>query len=337
MSDATLVSPANAGKLVSLEEAAALIRSGKVLSIAADAALLEQLPPGNWIGGTIPYFMAQDGGETTREKVFVTQIDAAAGTPTIRYYDTAELSRVCVDAPESGFSLIILPAFSESHSHFARDAPSFPDMYMKPLAGWIAGIHLDDLGNDKPLVFSGNDAKGHEEGAVVMHVTLPPERIAQIGIINLFKQGTGDKIRFTTSGFSAEGCLINGKPTNFAEYVKANQLDTRLPLVADYCGAMINVSIKEVDEQAGRVDFYAPVFDDVEYRIAAPVTDYVEAFRSAAPQQCGQIAFCCNCILNYLYSELEGKRVERMFGPMTFGEVAYQLLNQTLVYVTIED
>jgi hypothetical protein len=26
-----------------------------------------------------------------------------------------------------------------------------------------------------------------------------------------------------------------------------------------------------------------------------------------------------------------------MFGPMTFGEVAYQLLNQTLVYLTIHD
>ncbi len=336
MSDATVVSPANAGQLVSLEEAAALVSDGKMLSIAADASLLAKLPPGNWIGGTIPYFMAQDGGETTRQKVFVTQISAATATPTIRYYDTADLSRICVDAPENGFSLIVLPAFSESHSHFARDAPSFPDMYMKPLAGWIAGIHLDDLGKAKPLVFSGNDAKAHEEGAVVMHVTLPPDRFAQIGIVNLFKQGTGDKIRFTTSGFSAEACLVNGKPTNFAEYVQASQLDTRLPLVADYCGAMINVSIKEVDAQAGRVDFYAPVFDDVEYRIAAPVTDYVAAFRAAAPQPSGPIAFCCNCILNYLYSELEGKQVERMFGPMTFGEVAYQLLNQTLVYVTIE-
>jgi hypothetical protein len=26
-----------------------------------------------------------------------------------------------------------------------------------------------------------------------------------------------------------------------------------------------------------------------------------------------------------------------MTGPMTFGEIAYQLLNQTLVYLTVED
>lgn len=47
--------------------------------------------------------------------------------------------------------------------------------------------------------------------------------------------------------------------------------------------------------------------------------------------------FSCNCILNFLYSELEGKRTGELIGPVTFGEVAYQLLNQTLVYLQIED
>jgi hypothetical protein len=40
-------------------------------------------------------------------------------------------------------------------------------------------------------------------------------------------------------------------------------------------------------------------------------------------------------ILNYLYSNLEGMRTGDMVGPITFGEIAYQLLNQTLVYLTI--
>ena len=47
--------------------------------------------------------------------------------------------------------------------------------------------------------------------------------------------------------------------------------------------------------------------------------------------------FSCNCILNYLYSELEGKKTGGITGPITFGEIAYQLLNQTMVYLTIED
>jgi hypothetical protein len=33
---------------------------------------------------------------------------------------------------------------------------------------------------------------------------------------------------------------------------------------------------------------------------------------------------------------LEGKVVEKMSGPITFGEIAYQLVNQTLVYLEIQ-
>jgi hypothetical protein len=47
--------------------------------------------------------------------------------------------------------------------------------------------------------------------------------------------------------------------------------------------------------------------------------------------------FSCNCILNFLYGGFEGKRINNFNGPITFGEIAYQLINQTLVYVLIED
>jgi hypothetical protein len=46
--------------------------------------------------------------------------------------------------------------------------------------------------------------------------------------------------------------------------------------------------------------------------------------------------FACNCILNFLYSGLEGKITEGMYGPITFGEIAFQLLNQTLVYLDVK-
>lgn len=47
--------------------------------------------------------------------------------------------------------------------------------------------------------------------------------------------------------------------------------------------------------------------------------------------------FSCNCTLNFLYSELEGKRTGQLVGPVAFGEIAYQGLNQTLVYLQIDD
>jgi hypothetical protein len=81
------------------------------------------------------------------------------------------------------------------------------------------------------------------------------------------------------------------------------------------------------------------VFEDVTYKIAKPIDDFIEAFKRQIPQQGGvdNLVFSCNCILNYLYAELEGKKTANFTGPITFGEIAYQLLNQTLAYLTIED
>lgn len=47
--------------------------------------------------------------------------------------------------------------------------------------------------------------------------------------------------------------------------------------------------------------------------------------------------FSCNCILNNLYGKLEGNVTPPFAGLVTFGEVAYHLLNQTLVYAEIID
>ena len=120
------------------------------------------------------------------------------------------------------------------------------------------------------------------------------------------------------------------------ESARTKEIDTRLPLVADYSGAMVNVSIKSNIAAEQRVDFYAPVFPGVSYRIAAPVADYISAFQAALPPTNAELVFSCNCILNYLYCDLEGKQTGKVKGPITFGEIGYQLLNQTLVYLTIE-
>lgn len=323
--------------LMSITRATELILAGKFLSIAGDESALRQLPQGNWIGGTIPYFMAADGGTSTREQVFVTQVNDFATPPQLRFYSADSLPQICRNAPENGYSILIIPAFSDIHARFARNAPNFEEMYMKPLIGWVAGVHLDDLGQNSPKVVLGTTGEFSDNQAVVMDVPLAPEKFAQIDIVNLFRPGTGSSITFFDTAFSAGSCQINGKPGNLAEYLLENETDRRLPLVADYCGAMINVSIKSIDREKKRVEFYAPVFPGIEYRIAAPVSDYIEAFKAALPQTGTEISFSCNCILNYLYSELDGKRTGEVVGPITFGEIGYQLLNQTLVYLTITE
>lgn len=324
------------GTLMALQDALVAIRSGAYLSIAADEALLRRLPPGNWLAGSIPYFMAQDGGETSRQKLFVTELPTHAGTPQLRWYDAASLHKVALDAPAHGLTVLIVPAFSDVHSRFAREAPAFEDMYMKPLVGWIAGVHLDDLGQAAPVVANGQTLVFSHDKALAVHIPLPESIYPRIDILNLFQPGGGDAIRFPSTGFSAQECFVNGQLMNLAQYLAQKGIDTRLPLVADYSGAMINVSFKAVDAAAGRVDFYAPVFDDVEYRIAEPVPDYARSFAQSLPGDALGARWSCNCILNYLYGGLEGQRTGPITGPMTFGEIAYQLLNQTMVYVNLE-
>jgi len=86
----------------------------------------------------------------------------------------------------------------------------------------------------------------------------------------------------------------------------------------------------------GRVEFFAPVVSGIEYRLAMPVMDYVSEFEARLKELSpDSVLFSCNCILNYLHSNLAGRRTGALVGPVTFGEIAFQLLNQTLVYIEV--
>jgi hypothetical protein len=322
--------------LHTVEETAQLIAAKKNLLVAGDESLLAQLPAGSWVGGTIPYFIAENGGVTTRDKIFVTELPASVEAVRIAVYDESTIDAVYNDASRHQLSFIIIPANCATHLTFATKAPTFASFAARPLVGWIAGVHLSDLGKVAPKAFNGASRQAITNGAVVMHMRLAPHKVADVGICNLFSQGDGDSIAFSEPGFVVTDALINGSRANFADYLKEKAIDTRLPLVADYYGAMVNISIQGVDAVRQSVSLYSPVFAGVQYKFASPVNDYAREFVSLAPHSDG-IVFSCNCILNYLYSGLEGKRTGEMTGPATFGEIAYQLLNQTLVYVKIED
>jgi len=324
------------GALLTLAEAREALAEGRFLCIAGDAALLRQLPRGPWLGGSIPYFMGPEGGVTTRERLFVQALPTPESQPTLRWYDEHSLHQVALDAPNHGLTLLLIPAFSDVHTRFAREAPGYEDMYLKPLVGWVAGLHLDDLARQRPQVFHGQTLEHDSDRALALHLPLPPGVFPRIEILNLFEPGEGEVIRFPRTGFAAEACEVGGRPTSLAAYLHEQGIDTRWPLVADCCGAMVNVSFKSVDLARGHVDFYAPVFEGVDYRLARPLPDYARAFARALPAQADGAFWSCNCILNHLYGDLEGRRTGPLTGPMTFGEIAYQLLNQTLVYVSLD-
>lgn len=329
--------PAQNQGLFSVDEVRAKIAEGRNFVLAGDGALLKQLPRGNWIGGTIPYFMSAQGGVFTKEKIFVTEMPVFASSITMRTYTESTIPAVYCDAPENGLSIII-GAASPTLFSFALKAPRFHGFATRPLIGWIAGIDVADVGKVAPEVISGQDGLAQKNAAVVMHVAFPEDKEASINIINIFKQGSGDSITFPEDGFSARDAEVNGTRRNFADYLAEKGVDTKMPLVADYSGAMINTSFQKIDTTQKTVSFYAPVFRGVPYKVAAAIDDYMSAFESRVLRSpTDSIAFSCNCILNYLYSGLEGKQTGAMTGPITFGEIAYQLLNQTLAYVTIHD
>jgi hypothetical protein len=322
-------------QLLEVDAAAAVIERGETLLVAGDERCLARLPRGAWIGGTSPYFMAGEGGVTDEGRVFVEVLPEAFERRVIRRYDERSIPRVHADLSPGAMGVMIAPAFSPVHLAFALDAPRFPRFATAPLFGWIAGVHLSALGR-APKVFDGGTGDALDRHALVMEVAIPPGKAVELAILNIFEMGDGPAITFPATSFTATGAEVDGRRRDLAGYVRDTGLDTRLPLVADYHGARINVSFQAVDAARGEVRFFAPVFEGVVYRHARPVRDYVAAFLSALPVGLGdRVALSCNCVLNYVHSSLEGRRTGDVVGPCGFGEIAYQLLNQTMVYVSV--
>jgi hypothetical protein len=323
--------------LYSITETSEMVSQGRRLLLSGDEQLLRQLPAGHWIAGTSPYFIAETGGIVTRDKIHVDELPDFVESIAIKTCDEMTIPNIYRDIPENGFAIVIIPANCPIHLTFALKAHTFEQFAARPLVGWVSGVHLDDLGRTTPKVFDGEHRLALENQAVVMHVGLPANKVAELGILNMFEQSVGDIITFPSDGFCATEVCINDKPSNLAEYINEKGLAIRLPLVADYKGTLVNVSFQQVDTAKGEVKFYAPVFKGVQYRHAKRLANYVTEFTRRMPVTNGNVAFSCNCILNFVYSKLEGKRTGDITGPVTFGEIANRLLNQTMAYLTISD
>lgn len=323
--------------LTDVKEASKLIQEGRILLIAGDHELLKQLPKGKWIGGSIPYFMSKNGGTVSTEKLQLVQLPDFVKSIRIQYYTPESLIQIPGDYADHGVSFILIPAESPVHQKYAEEAFNYKGLFDRPLVGWITGVKLDSLGAKKPIVVNGETGEVAENKALVMHVELPKNKIGKLDIVNLFKPSAGEIISFPETGFEATDCMINGIPQNFYDYLISRRVDTKLPLVADYNGASINVSFQRIDSAKKRVHFYAPVFKGIEYSIPNPIQDYEKEFQKQLVEHKIHPTFSCNCILNFLYANLEGEKVGDLVGPITFGEIAYILLNQTMVYLTIVD
>ena len=322
--------------LMTLEETSDLILSGKRLLLAGSDELLKQLPKGTWVGGTIPYFMTSSGGIVSHNRIQVTVLRDEVNELKIMTYDEFDIHKIPTNYFSNGFTFIIIPAFSEVHQIFAKDCSSWAGVFNQPLVGWVSGSDLKDQTFASPSVYNGKTLEKSNNKVIVLHAQLHEPYHARTNIINLFTQGQGDSISFLKTGFEFEKCYINKQEVYLKDYLINNSIDLKLPIVADYMGAMINVSFRDIDPNSKKVRFYAPVFPGIEYRLANALDNYEQEFKKALKDHTKEPLFACNCVLNFLYANLEGKKAGSILSAMTFGEVAYMLLNQTMVYLTIE-
>jgi hypothetical protein len=320
--------------IFTLQETIDLINQDKALMIAGDEKLLTKLPLGNWIGGTTAYFIGDEGGEVSKNKLFVVAKTDDIEAISINEYSSSNIAEFPEAGYTNGVTLMIIPAFSDIHQKYAENAMEIDGIFDRPVAGWVSGIHLDEIASRSPKVINGQTGKMMNDKAVIAQLKLSEETAPTMDIVNLFKQDEGDTITFGKTGFTGDVAFVNGKKVIFADYLAEKGIDTKLPLVADFNGAMINVSFQEVNADKGFVSFYAPVFEGVEYKVAKPITNYVDEFKQEATSVEEKPFMSVNCILNFLYAELEGKQTGEIKGPITFGEIAYLLLNQTMVHVS---
>lgn len=321
--------------LLTVEEVSTLILNGNLLILAGDEKLLSSLPSGNWIAGTIPYFMDKNGGVKTKEKIYTIDLTSFVKNFNIQFYNKENIHSLHEQYFDNGFSYIIIPSFSEIHKFYAENCYRFNGLFKQPLIGWISGFDLDDTTQETGKVFSGITKKTNNTEAVVLHVELIDDFLLNLGMVNLFEPGNGDVIQFTQTDFKIKNCIINDSEISFAKYLIDNEIDTTLPLVTYFNNNKINVSFKEVNLKEDYVEFYAPVFPGVDYQLARAVGLYELEFDEIIGEKKIKPLLSCNCILNFLYASLEGKKTGEITGPITFGEISHVLLNQTMVYLEV--
>ncbi len=314
-----------------------MITDGRVLLLAGEEELLAQLPPGRWIGGTTAQFLTPQGSVPARGLLMFTDITSLALHTEQRHLDAASLHRIAQHYPQNGFAVLIVPGFSAILLRLASEILDYQGIYDMPLTGWVSAVDLDEIGQRTPKTFAGTPY-ARDDRAAVMYVTLPETAFAELHVVNLFAPGDGPEIRVPAQGFHISGdCLIDGHPHNLARYMEAQNIDPSLPLIADQEGALLNVSILKNDPLDGTVSVFAPVNPSLTYRFAEAVLDYQEEFIHAAAElgPVEEMVFFSVGVLNLQYAALAEKHGLSLSAPVSFGEIAYTVLNQTLTCLSI--
>jgi hypothetical protein len=326
-------------KLYTVNEVKDFISKGYKMVLTADEQILKQLPKGNWIGGTTPYFMDMDKGVFTKEQVFVDDFTSIAKDFKIEEFSAHNIKNIALNSFENGFSVLVLPSENDVFYEFANNSLSYENIFQNPIVGFVAGADFDDLDNVTTKAINGQTGEMADDKAFVIHISLPKNKIARTEILNLDTiQPDSDKIEFPKTSFVQSDCLINGKKRNIAEYltdIKYKEKAPR-PLIANINGALINRDIKEINTETKEVTFFSTVFEGDSYYLTTIIDDYQSLFNERLKEFKNNPIYTSICVSYYLLGGLENKKIN-VKGAFAFGEIAFQLLNKTLVLLEIDE
>lgn len=326
-------------KLYTKDEVNNFILQGKVMVLSADENVINQLPAGNWIAGTTPYFMDKEKGVFSKDLIFVDDFSEIAIDFKIETYNHESIKNLAENSFLNGFTVLILPLDTQVYSEFALKSLTYENIYRNPLVGYVAGFDFKDFGKAKSKIVNGLKSEVHENLAIAMHIALPNNKIARTEIINLDSiLENSAQIVFPKTSFSQSDCLINGEKANIAEYLIqiAYKNEAPRPLIANTNGALINRDIKTIDIENKQVSFFSPVYADDIYYLTKAESDYQFRFNKYLNEYNQQPVYTTICVSYYLLGELEHKKIG-IEGIFAFGEIAYQLLNKTLVLLEIDE
>jgi hypothetical protein len=328
-------------KLLDLRTTIELIQGGRVLVISGEEKLMDKLPIGNWIGGTTPFFyFKNERGKADKSKLFVADFTESINDFKILTLDEGLLASVNSIGFENGFSFLILPSGQKIHHSFAVNGKDYATIKNNPLIGFVAGIDLDEYRNGKTVrLFNGDTKQSFNNNAVVMCCSLLPPKLARVSSINIFEPTYEFYLEVFEDTARVKECLINGELTNFYQFLKDNKIDVSHPLIFDQGGVYVNVSFQFLFKETKEVFLFAPLLKGKKYYFSKKLSDYQGTFKSKLLDRVEQetsIIYNCNSILNYVHCKLNKSSIG-FSGPVTFGEIANQLLNQTLTYLAIDE
>ncbi len=325
-------------KLYTKDEVARFIKEGRTMVLSGDESILEQLPAGNWIGGTTPYFMDKSKGMCTRNLIFVDDFTDIAEEFKIEQFSADTIADVAQSSFTNGFTVLILPFEAPVYYEFAMNSLTYDNIFDNPVVGFVTGFDFNDMGKVSAKVFNGETGEISHDKAVALHIELPENKVARAEILNLDSiQPDSVKIVFPKTSFVQSDCTIDGKPANIAEYlteIKYKENAPR-PLIADTNGALINRDIKDIDIANKQVTFFSPAYEGDTYRLTSIIDNYQKLFNKRLEDLECEAAYTSICVSYYLLGEFENKKIN-IEGAFAFGEIAYQLLNKTLVLLEID-